>query len=287
MARPIRIEYAGAVYHVTSRGNNRNLIFIDDVDRQTFLDIVDSVNRKYNFLCHAYCLMDNHYHLLIETPDGNLAKGMRQINGVYSQGFNRRHKSVGHLLQGRYKSILIQRDSHLLEVCRYVVLNPVRAREVHRPEEYKWSSYRSTAGMEKPHQCLARKWMLGQFAERRKSAESKYKEFVAAGIGDKNIWKEVKGQSLLGEDDFIEVLIEYARGYEDVEEIPKSQRYVTRPGLDGLFIEKIISDKRARNRKIVEAINKYGYSQKEVADHLGMHYTSISILFNKTLKLKT
>ena len=287
MARPIRIEYAGAVYHVTSRGNNRNLIFIDDVDRQTFLDIVDSVNRKYNFLCHAYCLMDNHYHLLIETPDGNLAKGMRQINGVYSQGFNRRHKSVGHLLQGRYKSILIQRDSHLLEVCRYVVLNPVRARVVHRPEEYKWSSYRSTAGMEKPHQCLARKWMLGQFAERRKSAESKYKEFVAAGIGDKNIWKEVKGQSLLGEDDFIEVLIEYARGHEDVEEIPKSQRYVTRPGLDGLFIEKTISDKRARNRKIVEAINKYGYSQKEVADHLGMHYTSISILFNKTLKLKT
>ncbi len=287
MARPIRIEYAGAVYHVTSRGNNRNLIYIDDADRQTFLDIVDSVNRKHNFLCHAYCLMDNHYHLLIETPDGNLARGMRQINGVYSQGFNRRHKSVGHLLQGRYKSILIQRDSHLLEVCRYIVLNPVRAKVVQRPEEYKWSSYRSTAGMEKPHQCLAREWMLGQFAERRKSAESKYKEFVAVGIGNKNIWKEVKGQSLLGEDDFIEVLIEYARGYEDVEEIPKSQRYVTRPGLDGLFIERIISDKRARNRKIVEAINEYGYSQKEVADHLGMHYTSISILFNKTLKLKT
>lgn len=231
--------------------------------------------------------MDNHYHLLIETPDGNLAQGMRQINGVYSQGFNRRHKSAGHLLQGRYKSILIQRDSHLLEVCRYIVLNPVRAKVVQRPEEYKWSSYRSTAGMEKPHQCLAREWMLGQFAERRKSAESKYKEFVAVGIGNKNIWKEVKGQSLLGEDDFIEVLIEYARGYEDVEEIPKSQRYVTRPGLDRLFFKRIISDKRARNRKIVEAINKYGYSQKEVADHLDMHYTSISILFNKTLKLKT
>ena len=124
MARPLRIEYDGAVYHVTSRGNERKSIFKDDEDRMFFLDILKKVNDKYNLLCHAYCLMNNHYHLVIETPDGNLSKGMKQINGVYTQTYNKRHNRVGHIFQGRYKAILIQKESHLLEVSRYVVLNP-------------------------------------------------------------------------------------------------------------------------------------------------------------------
>ena len=130
-------------------------------------------------------------------------------------------------------------------------------------------------------------WILGQFAERKKTAEGKYKEFVDAGIGKDTIWRDVKGQSLLGEDDFIEGLIGYVRGYEEVEEIPKCQRYIKRPELSTLFSEKTIFDKRTRNDTIIEAINKYGYSQKEIADYLEMHYKSISRTVSKTPKVKT
>ncbi len=182
MARPLRIEYDGAVYHITSRGNERKPIFKDDSDRSIFLESLQNVNKRYNFLCHAYCLMNNHYHLIIETPDGNLSKGMRQLNGVYTQSFNRNNKRVGHVFQGRYKAILIQKDSHLLEVCRYVVLNPVRARAVKKPEEWKWSSYRATAGIDKPHPALTTDWITGQFAKRSRTAQKKYREFVAAGV---------------------------------------------------------------------------------------------------------
>ncbi|MCP4252152.1 MAG: transposase, partial [Candidatus Scalindua sp.] len=151
MSRPLRIEYDGALYHLTSRGNARKPIFAGDEDRKIFLDTLDKVNDKYNFLCHAYCLMDNHYHLLIETPDGNLSNGMRQLNGVYTQRYNRRNRKVGHVFQGRYKAILIQKETHFLEVCRYIVLNPVRARAVSTPKEWKWTSYKATAGFEKSH----------------------------------------------------------------------------------------------------------------------------------------
>lgn len=128
MARPLRIEYPGAVYHLTSRGNRQEAIFQDDEDRYGFLDIFGKTVRRYNWICHAYCLMDNHYHLLVETPDGNLSLGMRQLNGLFTQLINRRHGKVGHVFQGRFKSILVEKEAHLLELCRYVVLNPVRAK---------------------------------------------------------------------------------------------------------------------------------------------------------------
>ena len=136
MARPLRIEYPGAIYHVTSRGDGREAIYLDDGDREEFLSVFEDVIRRMNWKCSAYCLMENHYHLLVETPDGNLSRGMRQLNGVYTQRFNRLHDRSGHVFQGRYKAILVERDSHLKELCRYVVLNPVRAGMVDRPEEW-------------------------------------------------------------------------------------------------------------------------------------------------------
>ncbi len=147
MARPLRIEYPGALYHITSRGNARADIFDDNPDREKFLSILGVVVRKYRWICHGYCLMDNHYHLLVETPESNLCRGMRQINGLYTQGFNRRHGRVGHLFQGRYKSILVEKDSYLLQLSRYIVLNPVKAGMVKAPEDWEWSSYQSTAGL--------------------------------------------------------------------------------------------------------------------------------------------
>ena len=167
MARPLRIEYPGALYHVTSRGNARENIFLSDADRYAFLDILANTITKYNWLCHAFCLLDNHYHAIIETPDPNLSLGMRQLNGVYTQAFNRRHLRVGHVFQGRYKAILLERESYLLELCRYVVLNPVRAGMVSRPDQWKWSSYKYTAYSSKIPEFLTVNWLLGQFADKK------------------------------------------------------------------------------------------------------------------------
>lgn len=282
MARPLRIEYEGAVYHVTSRGNRRKPIFKEEADQKLFLTTLENVNKRYNWLCHAYCLMNNHYHLIIETPEGNLSKGMRQLNGVYTQMFNKKHKKTGHIFQGRYKAILIQKDTHLLEACRYVVLNPVRAKIVQKPEEWKWSSYRGTVGLDKPHSCLTTQWILGQYSKRKRQAEKKYSEFVEDGMGGKVIWKDVKGQSILGEEEFTEGLMDYIKGYRDIKEIPKSQRYADRPRLDILLNEGIIKDKTKRNKIVKEAIEKYGYTQKDVADFIGIHYSVVSRLLKSS-----
>lgn len=279
MSRPLRIEYNGAVYHITSRGNARKSIYKEDEDRRIFLEVLHRANTRYNWLCHAYCLMHNHYHLIIETPDGNLSQGMRQLNGVYTQLFNRRHKRVGHIFQGRYKAIVIQKESHLLEVSRYVVLNPVRAKAVKDPVEWRWSSYRSTAGKEKTHPCLTIEWILEQFGSNRRQAEKKYSEFVMAGIGGEKIWKDVKGQSILGEDEFIERLINHVKGYEEVKEIPKNQRYIGRPGLEELL--KGTKRKKEIRGRAKEAVERYGYSQKEIADYLGIHNSTVSRMINE------
>jgi len=276
MARPLRIEYPGAVYHITSRGNEKKPIFKDEKDRDIFLDTLSQVDKRYNWLCHAYCLMNNHYHLIIETPDGNLSAGMRQLNGVYTQTFNRRHKRVGHLFQGRYKAILIQKDSHLLEVCRYVVLNPARAKAVEKPEQWKWSSYQATEGTGRPHPCLTTEWVLNQFGSKRRIAEKAYRKFVKDGIKQESIWKAVRAQSILGEEEFTDTLIDYLREKKDVAELPKSQRYIDRPSLEKIFSKSILQDIGKRNEKISEAVERHGYRQREVADYLEMHFTSIS-----------
>ena len=129
MSRPLRLEFPGALYHITSRGDRRENIYEDDIDRKKFLTVFASVITQFNWHCYAYCLMDNHYHLLVQTADSNLSKGMRQLNGVYTQAYNRRHNKTGHLFQGRYKAILVDEDSYLLELSRYIVLNPVKAKE--------------------------------------------------------------------------------------------------------------------------------------------------------------
>ncbi|HEY1373323.1 MAG TPA: transposase [Candidatus Binatia bacterium] len=284
MARPMRIEYPGALYHITTRGNARRAIFKDDRDRRLLLDILQRIADRYHWLCHAYCLMDNHYHLVVETPDGHLAHGMRQLNGVYTQAYNRRHRRAGHLFQDRYKAILIDKESYLLEVCRYVVLNPVRAKAVEHPGKWKWSSYGATAGIAKSHPALATDWVLGQFGERRSAAEQRYREFVREGAGGETIHDKVIGQSLLGTEKFIERLIGRVRGREEIKEIPKRQRFLGRPTLKELFAAQ--GNKEKRNKKIADAVLRHGYSQMEVAEQVGMHYSTISRII-KISKFKT
>jgi hypothetical protein len=226
--------------------------------------------------------MNNHYHLIIETPDGNLTQGMRQLNGVYTQAFNKRHRKVGHVYQGRYKAILIQKESHLLEVCRYVVLNPVRAKMVEKPEQWKWSSYVATSGRVKAHECLTTDWVLGQFGTKRLKAKRQYRQFVRDGIRRKSVLKGVKAQSILGGEEFVENLKGFIKGHRDIAEIPKSQRYLDRPGLEDIFKSIKHKNMMRRNKKILEAVQRYGYTQREIGDHLGMHFTSISRIMRKT-----
>ena len=144
MVRALRIEYPGALYHITSRGNKQENIYLTDEDKILFLEIFSHVCIRCNWICYAYCLMSNHYHLLIETPFGNLSKGMQLLNGIYTQKFNHIHSCVGHIFQGRFKAILVEKDSYLLELSRYIVLNPVRAKMVEAAVDWPWSSYQST-----------------------------------------------------------------------------------------------------------------------------------------------
>ncbi len=274
MARPLRIEYPNAVYHVTSRGNARNKIFLGDQDRENFLFVLDTVIKRYNWLCHAYCLMDNHYHLMIETPDANLSRGMRQLNGVYTQKYNWWHSKTGHIFQGRYKAILVDKENYLLELCRYVVLNPVRANMVEKPEEWKWSSYGATAGLIKAPSYLTVDWLVGLFSRNKSEAQKRYRQFVRKGIQKGSPWVDLQGQVLLGEEDFIEKYKDLLSDKEQVKEIPRPQRYVSRPHLSKLFAK----EERAtrRNKRMHSAHMKYGYTLKEIADHLGIHYTTVS-----------
>lgn len=267
MARPLRIEYPGAVYHVTSRGNARQEVFVDDEDRTVFLGILTKTIDRFNWLCHAYCLMGNHYHLLIETVDPTLARGMRHLNGVYTQAFNRCHKRNGHLFQGRYKAILVEKDSHLLELARYVVLNPVRARMARSCKDWRWSSYRATAGLESASSLVTTGWVLSQFAQSPSKARQTYRRFVSAGRGEP-AWEKLRGQIYYGSDEFIEQHV--PEGSSAFREIPRAQRLANRPPIEDIF------ETTPEERAIAAAYGEYGYKLREIADFLGVHYSTVS-----------
>lgn len=267
MARPLRIEYPGAVYHVTSRGNARQDIVADDRDRRTFLSLLAHVMGRFGWLCHAYCLMDNHYHLLLETPQPNLSRGMRQLNGGYTQMYNRRHRRVGHLFQGRFTAILVEKEAHLLELCRYVVLNPVRAKMVTHPRGWGWSSYRATVGETAAPPWVTLDWVLGQFGPRVDAAQAQYRTFVAEGRGGPRPWDQLTGQIYLGSEDFVA----QRQPNRVLREIPRRQTQAQRPSLDVLF-----QKRRAPHQLIHEVYRQHGYRLAEIADHLGVHYATVS-----------
>jgi len=275
MARPLRIEFEGAVYHVTSRGNAGIDIFLDDVDRIRFLEILGRTVDRFGWICHAYCLMTSHFHLLIETPDPNLSRGMQHLNGVYTQWFNRRHSRAGHLVQGRFKSILVEKESYLLELARYIVLNPVRARMTRSARNWRWSSYRATAGQAKPPEFLTIDWLLSQFGKDRASAAHAYREFVKEGRGI-DVWNDSTAGVLMGSDAFVQSLRPLLRDLEGNREIRSDARLATRPLLKELFAD--ISDKATRNERIYAAVREHQYKLKEVGDYVRLCYSTISLI---------
>ena len=274
MARPLRIEYPGAVYHVTSRGNGGTRTFRSDKDRQHFLDLLASVIDRFRWVCHAYCLMDNHYHLLIETPDGNLSRGMRHLNGVYTQWWNWKYQKTGHLFQGRYKSIIVDKDAYLLELTRYVALNPVRSHTSYTPGDWTWSSFRATVGDVVAPGWLTVDGVLTHFSNETARARELYREFVLSGITQESPWSKLKAQVFLGEKEFVDK----TKGRRDQipTEVPRSQRYADRPSLSDLFTSDALTDRAVRNAVIRTAYNEYRYTLKEIADHLEMHYATLS-----------
>jgi hypothetical protein len=209
--------------------------------------------------------MDNHYHLLIETPKPTLAIGMRQLNGVYTQTFNRRHRRVGHLFQGRYKAILVEKQAHLLELCRYVVLNPLRVKARTRVEHWEWSSYRATAGLEPVPKFLTVDWLLRQFGQHRPQAQAQYRNFVRAGLKSQ-VWQQLRGQIYLGSDEFIK---RFSPATENMREVPRPQWQAVKPPLRELL------GKRG-GQAIAVAYREYGYRLREIADHLNVHYATVS-----------
>ncbi len=279
MARPLRIEYPGALYHVTARGNARQRIYTQAQDFQAFLELLGKLSARYHWLCQAYCLMSNHYHLLLETPDGNLSVGMRQLNGIYTQAFNRRHRKVGHLFQGRYHAILVDKDRYWLELARYIVLNPVRARMVKEPQAYPWSSYRATAGTGASPAWLQTDGLLGQFHRQRSLAQQRYRRFVREGKGAARPWTELKGQVFLGDDAFVR-RVRTRRPGKELKEIPRRQRYAGRPDLKTLFEKPKILTKTQRDLLIRRAHQEHGYTLSAIGQALDLHYTTVSKVVN-------
>ncbi len=263
MSRPLRIEFSGALYHIVSRGDRKEDIFLSDEDRLLFLNVLSHAVKRYQWICHAYCLMNNHYHFLLETPEPNLACGMRHLNGVYTQRFNRSHHQVGHLFQGRYKAVLVQKDTHLLELIRYVVLNPVRAGMVQKAEDWRWSSHSAVIGRASKPDWLTVNWILRQFGDDSRGGIQKYRDFVLNGV-NQDLEDDVKGQIYYGNDEFIAKL---KLGNVD-KEIPKIQRQPLRPSLQELI-------KTGSKLEIGVAYREYGYKLKEIANHLGLSYPTI------------
>jgi len=273
MARPLRIEYLGAFYHITSRGNGGDSIFKNDTDRNFFLEILGETVKQYRWVCHAYCLMDNHYHLVVETPEANLSRGMRYLNGVYTQKYNWLNNHRGHIFQGRFKAIIVDRDSYLLELSRYVALNPVRANMVEHPGHWKWSSYRATAGKGPVPSFLATDFILALFAKERSRAREFYASFVLEGITRESPWKDLRGQIFLGDNNFIAACKALFSKGESLE-VPRQQRHAQRPPLEMLFNTE--ESRKDRNEKIIRAFGEYAYTLQAIADVLGLHYSSVS-----------
>jgi len=225
-----------------SRVNGKHNIFLIDSDRNEFLKILSDVVADCGWNCHSYCLMDNHYHLLVETPEGRLSEGMQLLNGIYSGSFNRRHDKVGHVMQGRYKAPIIKGDNYFLMVLRYITMNPLKQRIVEDPADWVWSSYRGLAGLSAPASFLKTDFVMEYFSSPRRDAQEAYADYI----------KGAASAALSGD-------LHHCPSLDDVLES---------------------FDRSARDRAVIEAFNDYGYSMSEIADFLKVNCSTISRIIN-------
>jgi REP element-mobilizing transposase RayT/AraC-like DNA-binding protein len=270
MTRPLRIEFAGAFYHVTSRGDRKAAIFRDDRDRAAWLSTLELVCSRYNFTVYGFCQMTNHYHLIVETVEGNLAQGMRQLNGLYSQYFNRRHDVVGHLFQGRYKAILVQKESYLLELTRYVVLNPLRGGIVKSLDCWPWSSHVYVTGTSPVPAWLDAESLLRHFGSDRNAAREAYRCFVLAGIGQADPLKKTQHQLILGDETFT-AKAQRGTAPTTLLAVSKTQRRAV-----SLSLEDYRDRYPNRNEAMARAYRSTAYTMEQIAAHFGVSSKTVS-----------
>lgn len=293
MARPLRIEYAGAWYHVMNRGAGRRAIFRGDADRRLFLSLLEDITETFGIEVHAYCLMGNHYHLLLRTPLANLARAMRHVNGVYTQRYNRRHGSDGALFRGRYKAILVDADSYLAQVSRYIHRNPVEAGIVRNPVHYRWSSYRAYLAQEKPPAWLMVAMTLSLFG--RQNSGERYRAFVEMGVDEeiKTFYGKRRMDPVLGGAAFRKKLARRASRKQPDPEIPATRRVTSAPSKELICREtarswqvdvKVLYEEGRGRGNPPRAVAMYlcrrlgGYALKDIAAHFGIGaYTSVSM----------
>jgi REP element-mobilizing transposase RayT len=283
MARPLRIIYPGAFYHVTCRGNERKNVFKSKRDREKFLEYLDSATQRYDAVIHVFCLMDNHYHLLLETPSGNLPQIMRHINGAYTTYFNVKRERSGHLFQGRYKAILVDIDEYAKELSRYIHLNPVRAKMVKTPQEYEWSSYQFHIGEKKPPEWLHRDFILGYFGNKVSIAQKGYRNFVSTLVNEKydSPLDEVVSSTLLGSPGFITFIKDkFLSGKKPDKNLPALKELVEKASMQDIFdkVESVFAEEPAlaRNVKMFLCQRYTSEKLKDIGIQFGIGESAVS-----------
>lgn len=287
MSRPLRLEFPGAVYHVTSRGDRREPIFVDDEDRLALLDVLAQAADRFDAQALAYCLMGNHYHLVLHTRAANLSRFMRHLNGVYTQRFNRRHGLVGHLFQGRFKAILVDRDAYLLALCRYVERNPVAAGLVPAAGEWPWSSFRAHVMQAPTPDWLDSDGLHGYLLGRtpasdddRRMAARQYARMVVDGT-DADLWaRGLRQQVFLGDEDFVARTLAAAPGAAidgpAADGVPKRQRQRPGSAINKRFA--IRRDGRPMGPELLLAYTAGGVTMTELARSVGLSVSRVSRL---------
>ena len=280
MTRPLRLEFPGAVYHVTSRGNRQASIFRNDADRLAWLSILGLTCERFNFSVHGYCQMTNHFHLLVETADGGLGSGMRYLNGVYAQHVNRRHDLHGHLFQGRYHAVLVQKDSHLLELARYIVLNPVRAGMVKRPQDWRWSSYHATVGSLPHKEWFDAQWLVEQFGSSTISPADSYRRFVGEGHSGDSPLVKLRHRLLLGDEEFAARC--QGTGPKMVQHASRAQRRIA-----ALSLADYAATFASRDAAMAEAYRSTAFTMAEIGAYFRVSSKTVSRAVNKWCSSRT
>ena len=283
MARQLRIEYPDAYYHVTARGNDRKDIFKSEKDREKFLSYLETAVNRYGAVIHVWCLMSNHYHLLVETPSGNLSQIMQHINGAYTNYFNTKRKRSGHLFQGRYKGILVEADEYALELSRYIHLNPVRIGIVNEPGEYRWSSFQEYTGKKIMTDWLTTEFILGYFDKSQPAAQKKYSQFVEELIGKEyeSPLKQMVAATMLGTPEFVANIQEqHLDGKSLDRNLPALKHLKGKPTIDQILEitgNVLKEDKKLAAKVAIYLCHRYsGLKLKEIGERFGVKESAVS-----------
>ena len=282
MARPLRISYPGALYHVTARGNEKKDIYKNDRDRKKFLEYLKSATERYGARIHVYCLMSNHYHLLLETPDGNLSEIMRHINGAYTTYYNIKRGRSGHLLQGRYRALLVEADEYAEELSRYIHLNPVKAGIIEKPEAYNWSSCQDYYGTRPSPDWLQQDFLLSYFGKKQTIARQRYREFCKRALGQKikNPLDNVIGSTFLGSQEFVEYIKEkYLAEKKADRNLPALNRLVSQPTIDSIYNavrSEFSEESDVRQASLYLSHNYSGRRLKEIGEYFSIGESGVS-----------